>query len=105
MLRMMESVETGFMKVEDSKYLADKVALMKRQYVNAIWPDMTRDFQVINVPIMAVGGKYDADASKSAMSRWQAWTTSKCFVRIIEAGHMETVDDPSLFVKDMVRLY
>jgi len=40
---------------------------MRKQYMNAIWPDMDKDFQVIPSPIMAVGPRYDPDAKREYM--------------------------------------
>mmetsp|Transcript_65604 Transcript_65604/g.211664 ORF Transcript_65604/g.211664 Transcript_65604/m.211664 type:complete len:403 (-) Transcript_65604:93-1301(-) len=104
LIRMMQSVEKGDMKISDSGYLKEKVALMKRQYVNAIWPDMQKDFKVINVPIMAVAGKQDQNESKESMERWKIWSTNEVTVRFINAGHMDTVDHTGMFITDMIGL-
>lgn len=104
LIRMMQSVEKGDMKIEDSAYLKEKVDLMKRQYVNAIWPDMTKDFKVIDIPILAVGGKQDPNESPESMDRWRQWSSREVAVKWIEAGHMDAVNHTDLYIGDMVTL-
>mmetsp|Transcript_65406 Transcript_65406/g.181457 ORF Transcript_65406/g.181457 Transcript_65406/m.181457 type:complete len:388 (+) Transcript_65406:74-1237(+) len=104
MLRIMESVQSGEIAIEDSQYLADKLTLMKRHYVNAIWPDMQTDFKVLAVPILAVAGKRDASLSKQSMDMWKLWSTKEVKVKLIEAGHMDTANHTDIFISDMVKL-
>mmetsp|Transcript_85899 Transcript_85899/g.243617 ORF Transcript_85899/g.243617 Transcript_85899/m.243617 type:complete len:403 (-) Transcript_85899:95-1303(-) len=104
LLRMMQAVESGDMTIEDSTFLKEKVDLMKRQYVNAIWPDMSKDLRIVNVPIMVVAGTKDYNETPEAMHRWKNWSTKEVTVKFIEAGHMDTVDHTDIFISDMVGL-
>jgi len=104
LLGVMRSVMSGEMTIEESPYLTEKVGLMKRQYVNAIWPDMQKDFKVLPIPILAVAGKYDPNESKPSMDVWKVWSTKKVKVQFIEAAHMDTTNHTKFFIADMVKL-
>lgn len=87
--RMVEACEKGELEIDSSPYLQGKLSLMKRQYVNCVYPDMERDFQVIHSPIMALWPSLDLSSPKEGMEAWQVWTTGDFAVKRISAGHMD----------------
>merc|ERR1712176_371642 len=99
LLQMTEAVEKGMPTISDSPYLEAKVNFMKLQYVNAMYPDMENDFPIISAPIMACYGTKDDSISYDQCMLWKAWTRSKCEVRSLNAGHMDTVDHHSLYIQ------
>mmetsp|Transcript_29529 Transcript_29529/g.75147 ORF Transcript_29529/g.75147 Transcript_29529/m.75147 type:complete len:277 (-) Transcript_29529:98-928(-) len=92
LMGMLDALHKGTMKPEDSPFLNDLLTLMRKQYKDAIWPDMTRDMQVIPSPIMAVGPRYDADSTRAHMEPWSYWTSGQFDVRMICAGHMDCLN-------------
>merc|ERR1712150_275982 len=105
LLRTLESVENGELKIEDSKYLTDKVLLMKRQYVNAIWPDMERDMRPIQSPILAVAGNQDQDNPPRSMQGWRLWTSVDFELKSVNSGHMEVFTPiKATLAADMIRI-
>merc|ERR1719491_1351528 len=87
--RMIQAVEGGELTVESSPFLAGKLALMKRQYVNTVYPDMDRDHKVIDIPIMAMWPATDTTCPKEHLDAWRYWTTGDFEVRKVSAGHMD----------------
>mmetsp|Transcript_707 Transcript_707/g.2051 ORF Transcript_707/g.2051 Transcript_707/m.2051 type:complete len:392 (+) Transcript_707:56-1231(+) len=105
--RMVEACDKGELTVESSPYLQGKLSLMKKQYVNCIYPDMERDFQVIHSPVMALWPSTDLSSPKEGMEAWQVWTTGDCEVKKVSAGHMDCLrvrEHHDYVVADMVRV-
>mmetsp|Transcript_129245 Transcript_129245/g.326233 ORF Transcript_129245/g.326233 Transcript_129245/m.326233 type:complete len:292 (+) Transcript_129245:80-955(+) len=83
------SVASGEMKIEDSKFGESMITLMRRQYKDAIWPDMERDFKGVCSPIMAFRPEHDPSSTRAGMDRWKEWTTSSARAKVvIRATHM-----------------
>lgn len=85
---MLKSVKDGVMKPEDSPFLNDLMTLMRVQYKDAMYPDMTRDIKKLECPIVALGPRYDPGAQREAMKVWEQWTDS-CVVKMLDSGHMD----------------
>merc|ERR1712113_705194 len=65
--------------------------LMRRQYKDAIWPDMKRDFEGVVSPIMAFCPELDPTCSREGTDRWKEWSSATDRFRakrIIGADHM-----------------
>lgn len=93
---MCKGVVSGEMKIEDSPFLNSMMTLMRRQYRDAMWPDMERDFKGVVSPILAFGPRLDLDVSLETMQGWGLWTTGGAKVKMISgAGHMDCLR-PSL---------
>lgn len=101
---VMKSVEDGTMTIYDSPFLTEKVALMKRQYVNTCWPDMKKDFIKIHAPILVVAGKKDETVTTEAAELWKEWTSKSAKVKSLDCGHMETAGFTDVLIADMVQL-
>jgi len=104
---MVEAVEKGELTVDSSPYLKGKLDLMKKQYVNAIFPDMERDCKVIPAPLMAVWPKLDASSPETSMRAWRRWTSGEFTLRSVAAGHMDclrTAEHHDHVAVDMVRV-
>jgi len=89
---MLQSVRSGEMRIEDSAFLNAKIGLMRRQYMDAMWPDMDRDFAGVTAPILAFLPRSDATCSVEGMELWKQWTAapeSSRLKRISGAGHMD----------------
>mmetsp|Transcript_106469 Transcript_106469/g.298166 ORF Transcript_106469/g.298166 Transcript_106469/m.298166 type:complete len:174 (-) Transcript_106469:10-531(-) len=105
--RMVEACSAGELQIESSPYLRGKLQLMKRQYVNAIYPDMSRDFLILSVPILAVWPTRDSTSPEAEMEAWGTWTTGGFELRPVAAGHMDclrTAEHHDHIVADMVRV-
>jgi len=87
---MCDSVISGDMKIEESKFLNDMITLMRTQYMNAMYPDMDRDHDGVISPLMVFGPRLDADCPFESMQRWSDWTTGDFKCKMISgAGHMD----------------
>mmetsp|Transcript_45522 Transcript_45522/g.117701 ORF Transcript_45522/g.117701 Transcript_45522/m.117701 type:complete len:391 (-) Transcript_45522:121-1293(-) len=105
--RMVEACEKGELEVSSSPYLQGKLAVMKKQYVNTVYPDMERDFQVLSTPIMALWPQTDQTSPKESMEAWQVWTTGPFKLQKVAAGHMDCLrvrEHHDNVVADMVRI-
>lgn len=99
--RTIASVESGEIKLSDSKYLLEMLATMKKQYVNTIWPDMSKDMDGITAPITVVSPRKDPDAQPPACWGFKEWTSGTVDVKVVDAGHMDVVNHYADLVRDM----
>lgn len=74
-----------------SKFLTDKVNLMRVQYMDACFPEMTGDnpaIKAIDVPIMAFHPIEDLSCPYDACEMWKHATTASLEIHSVKAGHM-----------------
>jgi len=91
------SVASGQMKIEDSDFLNDMVTLMRRQYKDAIYPDMERDFKGVCSPILAFRPEHDQSCTRAGMERWKEWTSASARSKVvIGATHMSCLGEQTI---------
>lgn len=88
MEQMLATVKDGSMAIEDSAFLNELLKLIRVQYKDAMFPDMTRDIKKLSIPIVAIGPRYDPGSQREAMKVWGFWSDD-CVVKMIDSGHMD----------------
>lgn len=87
-----------------SAMMMQKVQLMRRQYKNSMYPDMTKDILVLSVPIMVLCPVRSAAAfdHPDNMGLWRHNTTGEFTMETIEAGHMDCLQDKQKLLDGIV---
>mmetsp|Transcript_16162 Transcript_16162/g.34971 ORF Transcript_16162/g.34971 Transcript_16162/m.34971 type:complete len:287 (-) Transcript_16162:81-941(-) len=91
MVAIYEQVKDGTMKIESNEFVNDMLTLMRAQYKDAMFPDMTRDFEGICAPILGFRPDQDVTVKRLDMERWKEWTTARDQSRIrtvVNGTHM-----------------
>lgn len=95
--------------VQSSAWLQDRVELGRRQFRDAIVPDMSQQFDVdvIKAPMLAIRPSEDESCPQEAMGLWKG-ITSNCFeVLTLRAGHMDCLqpEHMSVVIEDMLTFF
>mmetsp|Transcript_18513 Transcript_18513/g.49657 ORF Transcript_18513/g.49657 Transcript_18513/m.49657 type:complete len:288 (-) Transcript_18513:84-947(-) len=75
----------------ESKWLTSMVTLTRRQYREAMYPDMTKDVQVLSIPLCAVSPLQDPSTQPEHNAGWNLMTTAECEQLTVDAGHMDVL--------------
>eukprot|EP00930_Biecheleria_cincta_P064792 TRINITY_DN50458_c0_g1_i1.p1 TRINITY_DN50458_c0_g1~~TRINITY_DN50458_c0_g1_i1.p1 ORF type:complete len:651 (-),score=119.39 TRINITY_DN50458_c0_g1_i1:68-2020(-) len=86
---LVSEAESEGMESIRGPFVDSMLDIVKRQYRDAVWPDMQRDFSIIPAPIMAISPTRDATVQPNLMTGWKLWTSAHFSFREVDAGHME----------------
>jgi len=86
---MIASLKKGEITISDSPFLSEKLDVMKKQYREAMWPDMQRDHGPIEAPILVVSPALDPGAQPEGCQKWAHWTNGGFELESVRAGHMD----------------